>query len=224
MSYSFNKIAIDARYSGLATDSCCLSCGSAVTFAEPRPDEVCVDLGSGRGQDVLRMAEQVGPDGFAYGIDVADGMLAKARRSAEKLGVTNVEFLQGEFESLPLPDGRVDLLISNCSINHSENKPAVWAEIHRVLRPGGRFVVSDIYSLDTVPEEYRSDPEAVAECWAGAVTRQEYFGTLEKTGFADVRVIEESQPYDKGQIRVASLTVSGTKPAGTKPRPCCCGG
>ena len=138
--------AIDARYSALSSGSCCLSCGGAIDHAKPRPGEICLDLGSGRGQDVLRLAEAVGPDGFAYGLDVAAGMLDTARRTAAKLGVANVAFLQSELERIPLPDKSVDLVISNCTINHAADKPAVWAEIHRVLKNGGRFVVSDIYA------------------------------------------------------------------------------
>ena len=217
MSNDFQQ-AIDLRYSGLAESACCLSCGGAVDHGEPREGEVCVDLGSGRGQDVLRMAEAVGATGMVYGIDTAEGMLDKARRTAQKMGVSQVKFLRAELESLPLPDGHVDLLVSNCTLNHARDKTAVWNEIHRVLAPGGRFVVSDIYSLEEVPDEYRNDPEAVAECWAGAQTRQVYLDTVAAAGLNDVSILEESKPYDKGHIRVASFTVRGSK----KKR--CCGG
>jgi SAM-dependent methyltransferase len=217
MSETFQQ-AIDLRYSGLAESSCCLSCGGAVDHGAPREGEVCVDLGSGRGQDVLRMAEAVGPQGMVYGIDTATGMLQKARRTAEKMGVTQVRFLEGELDSLPLPDGHVDLVVSNCTLNHARDKAAVWREIHRVLAPGGRFVVSDIYSLEEVPATYRDDPAAVAECWAGAVTRQAYLDTVLGAGLEDVAIVEESEPYDKGRIRVASFTLRGSKA-----RRRCCG-
>lgn len=206
--------AISERYSKLAESSCCLSCGGALNFAEPRPGEVCVDLGSGRGNDVIRMAEAVGPRGFAYGIDAAEGMLEKARRNAEKLCVANVKFIRSEFEAIDLPGSVADLVISNCSINHSRDKRQVWSEIYRILKKGGRFVVSDIYSTTEVPAEYRNDPEAIAECWAGAVQRDEYFRTLEDCGFTSIQVLEESNPYDKGKIQVASITIAGMKPAG----------
>lgn len=203
---------IRQRYGSLAEDSCCLSCGAALSFAQPRPAEVCVDLGSGRGQDVLRMAEAVGPTGHAYGVDVSEGMIAKAQRSAHKLGVTNVSFVRSELEALDLPDAVADLVLSNCTINHAADKAAVWAEVFRILKPGGRFVVSDIYALQEVPAAFRDDPAAVAQCWAGAVVREEYLATLEDTGFAELRILEESTPYDKGEIQVASFTVAGTRP------------
>ena len=148
-----NIQAINVRYSKLAGDNCCLSCGSAINFAEPKPGEVCVDLGSGRGQDVLRMANEVGSEGISYGIDISDGMIAKAEGYARKMGIENAKFIQSELGSIPLDSDSVDLLISNCTINHADDKQAVWNEVFRVLKPGGRFVVSDIYSTEPVPEK-----------------------------------------------------------------------
>ncbi|MBN2715620.1 MAG: methyltransferase domain-containing protein [Deltaproteobacteria bacterium] len=208
---------IDERYSGLAEQSCCLSCGQAINLAEPREGEVCVDIGSGRGTDVIRMAQTVGPNGYAYGVDTSSGMLKKARSTAKKLGVDNVEFIDATFENIPLRDQCADLIISNCSINHADNKQAVWQQIYRILKGGGRFVVSDIYAIEPVPEEYRNDPEAVAECWAGAVTKDEYMKTLQYAGFGTIEILEESAPYDKGKVQVASFTIQGTRPG------CCCG-
>lgn len=203
--------AISVRYDELAETSCCLSCGGAVNHGDPQPGEVCVDLGSGRGQDVLRMAEAVGDTGFVYGVDISEGMLKKARRNAEKLDMENVRFLKSELEKIPLESGSADLLISNCTINHAEDKQAVWNEIYRVLKTGGRFVVSDIYSSEPVPEEYAWDPEAVAECWAGSITKDEYFKTLKQAGFREVRILEESEPYKKGEIEVSSFTITSIK-------------
>lgn len=210
---------IEKRYSELAESSCCLSCGGAADRARPRPGETCLDLGSGRGTDCLRMAEEVGSDGFVWGIDIADGMLEKARSTASKLGVRNVRFEKAELESLPIPSASVDVVVSNCVLNHARDKSRVWAEIFRVLRPGGRFVVSDIYSSVPVPDKFRRDPEAVAECWAGADTRDVYLATIEAAGLREVVVLEESAPYPKGGIEVSSFTVQGVRP---KPR-CCCG-
>lgn len=208
--------AINLRYSDLAESSCCLSCGGAINHSEAAPGEVCVDLGSGRGTDALRLAETVGSKGFVYGLDISDGMLQKARKNAEKLGVNNVRFIKTNLEHLPLEDEKVNLVISNCTINHADDKQAVWNEVYRILKPGGRFVVSDIYSLQPVPEEYRTDPAAVAECWAGSVTRETYAAQLSKAGFSDVQILEESDPYPKGKIEVASWTLLGKKPsAGT---------
>jgi arsenite methyltransferase len=202
---------INARYSGLAESNCCLSCGGAVERAAVSPGEVCVDLGSGRGTDVLRMADIAGPGGFAYGIDVSDGMLEKARSAAVRLGVANVSFMKSELEAIGLGDGIADVVVSNCTINHAADKRRVWREIYRILKTGGRFVVSDIYASGEVPENYRDDPQAVAECWAGAVTREEYLDAVSSAGFAEVKILEESRPYLKGDIEVASWTISARK-------------
>jgi arsenite methyltransferase len=206
--------AVNLRYSKLAETSCCLSCGGAINHSKVAVGETCVDLGSGRGTDALRMAESVGPEGFVYGIDISEGMLKKADKNAEKLGVKNISFLKSNLETIPLEDTSVDLVISNCTINHADNKQTVWNEIFRILKQGGRFVVSDIYSSEPVPEEYKNDPAAVAECWAGSVTRKLYAEQLHNAGFTDVHILEESDPYPKGAIEVASWTILGIKPSG----------
>jgi len=113
-------------------------------------------------------------------------------------------------------------VISNCTINHAADKQAVWNEVYRMLKPGGRFVVSDIFSSLPVPEEYRNDPEAIAECWAGSVTREEYVAQLAAAGFNDVQILEESEPYEKGKIEVTSWTILGFRPS-TCGGGCCCG-
>lgn len=203
---------INKRYSELAESSCCLSCGGAINYSGAKFGEVCVDLGSGRGTDVLRLAETVGISGFAYGIDISEGMIKKASNTAKQLGVTNVEFILSPLEKLKLPDSKADLVISNCTINHADNKQLVWNEIYRVLKTGGRFVVSDIYSTEPVPDEFKNDPVAISECWAGSVTREEYMEHLHVAGFTKIQIIEESAPYDKGKIRVSSWTIEGIKP------------
>ena len=215
-----NILKINKRYSDLAETSCCLSCGGAVNHALPQLGEFCVDLGSGRGSDVLRMAESVGAEGFVVGIDIAEGMIDKARRTAEKLGITNVRFDHAALEHLPLKDDQVDLIISNCVLNHADDKVKVWHEIYRALKPGGRFVISDIYSMQPIPDEFRNDPEAIAECWAGADTREIYMETIHSAGFRMIDVIEESAPYAKGKVEVCSWTIAGSKP---KKKTCCCG-
>ena len=207
-----NTDQIQVRYTLLAEDdNCCLSCGGAVNYSNARQGEVCVDLGSGKGSVVLRLAEEVGESGFAYGIDVSEGMLRKARKSAEKLGITNVEFVRSELEEIQLESDSAHLVISNCTINHASDKFRVWSEIERILKKSGRFVVSDIYSIGEVPEKFRNDPQAVAECWAGAVTKQAYLDTLDRVGFTSIEIIEESKPYPKGEIEVASFTIAGKK-------------
>jgi len=201
------------RYSDLAETTCCLSCGGALNYSEAGKNEVCVDLGSGRGTDVLRLAEEVGGNGFVYGIDISDGMIQKAKNTAERLGVTNVSFINSSLEKISLNDNIADLVISNCTINHASDKQAVWNEVFRILKHGGRFVVSDIYSTDTIPEEYRNDPVAIAECWAGSVTRSEYLEQLLTAGFLSISILEESEPYEKGKVMVSSWTIAGKKPS-----------
>lgn len=208
--------SINLRYSGLSESNCCLSCGGAINYAQAKKSEICVDLGSGRGNDVIRMAEAVGENGHVYGIDISDGMIAKARQNIEKFDVTNATILKAELENLPLESQSVDLVISNCTINHSADKQAVWNEVFRILKKGGRFVVSDIYATTPIPEEYRNDPDAVAECWAGAVTKKEYLEMLEKAGLVNITILEESSPYAKGKAEVCSFTVAGIRKA-------CCG-
>lgn len=209
---------IDKRYTGLSESNCCLSCGGAIDLAKPKPGEICIDLGSGRGTDVLRLAEIVGETGFVYGIDASEGMIAKAESNAQKFNVKNVKFARAVLENIPIESEKVDLVISNCTINHAIDKLVVWQEIYRVLKYGGHFVISDIYATQEVPDEFRNDPVAVAECWAGAVTKDDYITHLLKAGFREFNIVEESSPYKKGKIEVCSFTVSGTK---TKSF-CCC--
>lgn len=209
-------VAIETRYGALAASSCCLSCGGAVELCDAKAGQVCVDLGSGRGTDVLRLAELVGPTGHAYGIDVTDAMLEKARRTATKLGIAHATFLHGTLEALPLPDETAHWVLSNCVLNHASDKAQTWREIARILRPGGRFVVSDIYAYGEIPAAYRNDPAYVAECWAGAVSRATYLENVAQAGFANVAILEEGLPYEKGKATVVSFTISGRKP------PRCC--
>jgi len=205
--------AINIRYSALAESSCCLSCGGAINYTKPKNGDVCVDLGSGRGTDAIRLANAVAPAGKVYGIDISQGMLDKARKSAKKLEINNLEFIQAELEQLPIESNVANWVISNCTINHAGDKAKVWGEIYRILGNGGVFIVSDIYAVEPIAEEYRNNPQAVAECWAGAITRNEYLQILENTGFSNIEIIEESEPYSKGKAIVASFTIRGLKPS-----------
>lgn len=211
---NFKKVMtneINTRYSNLAQTDCCLSCGGAISYVSAKKGDVCLDLGSGRGSDVLRLAELVGMEGFVFGVDIADGMLETARSKAQKLGIRNVQFLKSELEKIELKGDSVDWIISNCTINHATDKQSVWNEIHRLLKSGGSAIVSDIYSLDAIPEEYKNDPVAVAECWAGAVTKEEYLDHIQRAGFRDFLILEESKPYQKGAAIVTSITIKCTK-------------
>jgi SAM-dependent methyltransferase len=163
-----------------------LGCGNPTALAELAPGETVLDLGSGGGIDVLLSARRVGPTGKAYGLDMTDEMLALARENQRKAGVDNVEFLKGEIEAIPLPDNSVDVIISNCVINLSADKDRVFAEAFRVLRPGGRFAVSDVVVRGDVPAAIRRSVELWIGCVAGALEEDEYRGKLGKAGFEAV--------------------------------------
>jgi arsenite methyltransferase len=169
-----------------------LGCGNPTALAELHEGEVVLDLGSGGGIDVLLSARRVGPTGKAYGLDMTDEMLALARENQRQAGVANVEFLKGEIEAVPLPDASVDVIISNCVINLSLDKDEVLAEAYRVLRPGGRFAVSDMVfrgDLSLVPDEIMRSVEAWGGCISGALEESDYVARLERAGFVDVEVV-----------------------------------
>jgi arsenite methyltransferase len=165
-----------------------LGCGNPTALAELRPGETVLDLGSGGGIDVLLSARRVGPTGFAYGLDMTDEMLALAERNRQEAGAQNVRFLKGTIERIPLPDASVDVLISNCVINLSADKDAVLREAFRVLKPGGRFAVSDVVVLKDLPESVRSSMESWAGCVAGALHERDYREKLSAAGFAAPQV------------------------------------
>ena len=165
-----------------------LSCGNPTALAELRPGEVVLDLGSGGGFDVLIAARRVGPRGRAIGVDMTPEMVERARRNAVTAGLTNTEFHVGEIERIPIESVSVDVVISNCVINLSTEKPAVFREIVRVLKPGGRVAVSDIVLLRPLPEAVREDLEAYVGCVAGAVLVDEYVSMMREAGLEDVRV------------------------------------
>lgn len=177
-----------------------LGCGNPTALAELRAGETVLDLGSGGGIDVLLSARRVGPTGRAYGLDMTDEMLALARRNAAEAGVTNVEFLRGHIEAIPLPDASVDVIISNCVINLSSDKRRVLAEAFRVLRPGGRFAVSDVVVRGEVPADVRRSMELWVGCVAGALEESEFVRMLGEVGFADAS-IEPTRVYRSEDAR-----------------------
>ncbi len=184
-----------------------LGCGNPTALAELHPGEVVLDLGSGGGIDVLLSARRVGPTGKAYGLDMTDDMLALARRNAAEARVTNVEFLQGRIEAIPLPDASVDVIISNCVINLSADKGQVLAEAFRVLKPGGRFAVSDVVVRGAVPAAVRRSMELWVGCVAGALEEEEFRALLTAQGFTGVD-IEPTRMYRSEDAR-AFLAGSG---------------
>ena len=217
-----------------------LGCGNPTALAELEPGEVVLDLGSGGGIDVLLSARRVGATGKAYGLDMTDEMLALARENQKKAGVENVEFLKGEIENIPLPDNSVDVIISNCVINLSGDKDRVLAEAFRVLKPGGRFAVSDVVVRGSVPEEVRRSVLLWVGCIAGALSDAEYVAKLEKAGFAHIEMeptrvysIEDARAFLSGQGvdvdaiapqvegKFISAFVRATKPAACCSSSCC---
>jgi arsenite methyltransferase len=199
----------DAETSGLPADAvtASLGCGNPTALLALEPGQTVLDLGSGGGIDVLLSAKRVGPTGKAYGLDMTDEMLALARENQRKAGATNVEFLKGTIESIPLPDDSVDVIISNCVINLSSDKDAVLREAFRVLKPGGRFAVSDVVVRGDVPADIRRSMELWVGCIAGALEETEYAAKLRAAGFADVEV-EPWRIYQVDDAR-AFLTESG---------------
>ena len=165
-----------------------LGCGNPVMVAALNPGERVLDLGSGGGIDVLLSAQRVGPTGFAYGVDMTDEMLDLARANAARAGATNVEFRKGTIEELPLEDACVDVVISNCVVNLSPDKPAVLAEAFRVLVPGGRVGISDVVAEDHLAPEQRAERGSYVGCIAGALSRTEYLDALSAAGFVDTEV------------------------------------
>jgi len=179
-----------------------LGCGNPTAVADLRPGDKVLDLGSGGGIDVLLSARRVGPAGFAYGVDMTDEMLDLARANAAQAGATNVEFLKGTIEDIPLPEGTVDVVISNCVINLSVDKPRVLAEMFRVLAPGGRIGISDVVAEDHLTPAERADRGSYVGCIAGALSRTEYLDGLRSAGFVDpaVRFTHEAADGMHGAI------------------------
>jgi arsenite methyltransferase len=185
-----------------------LGCGNPIAVAELREGETVLDLGSGGGIDVLLSAKRVGPSGFAYGVDMTDEMLQLARANAEKANATNVRFLEGTIEDIPLPDRSVDVVISNCVINLSVDKPKVLAEMFRVLTSGGRIGISDVVAEDNLTSAERAARGSYVGCIAGALSRAEYLEGLAAAGFVDVSVRFTHQAADG----MHSAIVQATKP------------
>jgi SAM-dependent methyltransferase len=204
------QAAVGRRYAALASTCCTLSCGPALERALPVPGETVVDLGCGRGLDVVRAAALVRDGGHAIGVDLSEEMLDKARRLVPK-SLPNVRFVRSPLAPLDLPDAIADVVVSNCAINHAPDKAAVYREIHRVLRAGGRFVVSDVVAEEELPEAVRSDPAAWAACYGGAIPEEEYVSAARRAGFELVEVLQRSEPYEKEGVRIRSLTLKGTK-------------
>lgn len=186
-----------------------LGCGNPTMVAELHQGEKVLDLGSGGGIDVLLSAKRVGPTGFAYGVDMTDEMIALAESNKTRAGATNVEFLKGTIEDVPLPDGAVDVVISNCVINLSTDKPTVLAEMFRVLTPGGRIGISDVVAEDRLTPEQRAERGSYVGCIAGALSQTEYLDGLAEAGFTAASVEFTHEAADG----MHAATIRATKPA-----------
>ena len=211
------RIYQEGQIAGLPAESVAASagCGNPTALAGLRRGERVLDLGSGGGIDCFLAAQQVGPEGHVVGLDMTPDMLALARRNQTNLGVTNVEFLHGEMEAMPLPDSSVDVVISNCVVCLSPDKDAVFSESFRVLAPGGRIHLSDIMALSPQGPGI-TDAEAWVSCIAGAEDQEVYLGRLRQAGFVDIDITEESVPFLAEQgvsMNVASVKVAARKPA-----------
>ncbi len=217
-----------------------LGCGNPTALAKLNPGEVVLDLGSGGGIDVLLSARRVGPTGKAYGLDMTDEMLALANENKRKAGAENVEFLKGEIEDIPLPDNSVDVIISNCVINLSADKDRVLREAFRVLKPGGRFAVSDVVTRGAIPDEIRQKVLLWVGCIAGALDEAEYRSKLQAAGFEQIEVeptriyrVEEAREFlssagvnvdgiaSQVDEKFMSAFVRATKPANAATKACC---
>ncbi len=231
----------DASQTGLLPQEAVLAslgCGNPTALAALKPGETVLDLGSGGGIDVLLSARRVGPTGKAYGLDMTDEMLALARENQRKAGVANVEFLKGEIEHIPLPDNTVDVIISNCVINLSGDKDRVLREAFRVLKPGGRFAVSDVVVRGEVPDDVRQNMLLWVGCIAGALEDQQYAEKLAKAGFQNIEMettrvynVEDARTFLSGQgvdVDAIAPQVEGKFRSAfiraTKPAACCAPG
>jgi len=215
-----------------------LGCGLPTEFAQIKEGDTVIDLGSGAGNDAFIARRITGEKGKVIGIDFTDTMIAKARENAEKLGYNNVEFRQGDIESMPVTSNKADVIVSNCVLNLVPNKHKVFSEIYRVLKPGGHFSISDIVLEGELPAKWKEVAELYAGCVSGAIQKSEYLGIIEEAGFANVKLQKdktihipdeilaeylsagEIEAYKKGIVRITSITVYADKPA-KDARNCC---
>jgi len=187
-----------------------LGCGNPVALSDLTEGEVVLDIGSGGGLDAFLAAKKVGPKGKVIGLDVTKQMIERAKQNARKGNYNNVEFKLGEAEDIPVIDNSIDLVMSNCVINLAPNKEKVYREIYRALKPGGRFVISDIVTEKELDESIKNNPEKLVACVGGALTEKDYIGAIKKAGFKKVKILEKSSMVVSG-VKVLSETIRGEK-------------
>jgi ubiquinone/menaquinone biosynthesis C-methylase UbiE len=201
---------INQRYSEESKQSCNLSCGTNLDFIEIAEGDSILDLGCGKGNETIQSAIMSGKSGFATGLDITPEMIYLAKENAVVQNIKNVDFVQGSIENLPFEDHKFDAVISNCVINHAKDKKRVYMEIFRVLKQGGRFVVSDAVTKYPLPSEVKDTPEAWAQCFGGAVTEEEYIESIKSAGFDSINILKKRE-YIKNGYDFRSLTIKAYK-------------
>ena len=194
-----------------------LGCGNPTALTSLKEDEIVLDLGAGAGIDVFLAANKVGDNGRVIGVDMTSEMVAKGQENAEKFGYSNVEFKLGEIENLPIEDNSIDVIISNCVVNLAPDKSKVYREAYRVLKPGGRILISDIVTEGELPEDIRKNFKVWSECIAGAVEKQEYLEIIRNAGFENVEILSETRYFEKELDerllgKITSVSISAQKP------------
>lgn len=201
---------IQKRYTKEAESCDNLSCGNNLPFLNIAPGESILDLGCGGGGDTIEAAKLTGPGGVSCGMDITDAMLAKAAAAAKSQGLDNVRFVKGDIENLPFADESFHAVMSNCVINHARDKKKVYREIYRILKGGGRFVISDAVTKEPLPDDVKNDPEAWAQCYGGAITEQEYLNSISGAGFDTIKILNRRE-YIKNTFDFISLTILAEK-------------
>lgn len=201
---------IKERYSKESNQSCNLSCGRNLDFLKIKNGEAVLDLGCGKGNETIEAAIQTGPEGKAIGLDITESMIEKAKAIAEQSGVLNIDFIIGDIEILPFSKNAFNAVISNCVINHAKSKSKVFREIYRVLKKGGRFVISDAVTKESLPQEIKNNPEAQAQCFGGAITEEEYLNAIRSAGFKNIEILKRRE-YIKNGYDFISLTIMACK-------------
>ncbi|SHH79147.1 methyltransferase domain-containing protein [Clostridium grantii] len=201
---------IQKRYEEESKTSCNLSCGSNLEYLQLNSGEKVLDLGCGRGKETILAAKMVAPNGEAVGMDITEAMIAEANNNIYLEKLTNIKFVFGDINNIPFDNNSFDAVISNCVINHAKNKLIVYKDIHRVLKPGGRFVISDAVTKDPLPDDIKNDPVAWGECFGGAITEDEYLKSIEKANFSKVEILKRRE-YIKNGYDFISLTIKAFK-------------